>query len=176
LLPWAGTTERPGRATYIKLRKLACFEVGVQVAQRWILARLRNRRFFSLAELIPTIRELVVQLIDQFARIDGPKRRFPVRADLPGGLQRAFLLGVTTHSGRVGRWPFGDRGAARHRGSVGAVAASELSPEEGVVAAGILEAQRRAARATQCGGPKTLRIPLAMAIVLWHSQTGYFFK
>ena len=26
-------------------------EVAVQVAQRWILARLRNRRFFSLAEL-----------------------------------------------------------------------------------------------------------------------------
>jgi hypothetical protein len=26
-------------------------EVGVQVVERWILARLRNRRFFSLAEL-----------------------------------------------------------------------------------------------------------------------------
>jgi transposase len=26
-------------------------EVGVQIVQRWILARLRNRRFFSLAEL-----------------------------------------------------------------------------------------------------------------------------
>jgi transposase len=26
-------------------------EVGVQVVERWILARLRHRRFFSLAEL-----------------------------------------------------------------------------------------------------------------------------
>ncbi len=26
-------------------------EVAVQVVERWILARLRNRRFFSLAEL-----------------------------------------------------------------------------------------------------------------------------
>jgi transposase len=28
-------------------------EVAVQIAQRWVLARLRNQRFFSFAELIP---------------------------------------------------------------------------------------------------------------------------
>jgi transposase len=33
-------------------------EVAVQIAQRWILARLRNQRFFSLAELNATIRVL----------------------------------------------------------------------------------------------------------------------
>jgi hypothetical protein len=35
------------------------------VVQRWILARLRNRRFFSLAELNQAIRELVAQLNDR---------------------------------------------------------------------------------------------------------------
>jgi transposase len=34
-----------------KPRDKAKVEVGVQVVQRWILARLRNHRFFSLAEL-----------------------------------------------------------------------------------------------------------------------------
>ncbi|HEC33594.1 MAG TPA: IS21 family transposase [Chloroflexi bacterium] len=34
-------------------------EAGVQVAERWILARLRNRTFFSLAELNHAIRDLL---------------------------------------------------------------------------------------------------------------------
>ena len=37
-------------------------EVAVQVVERWVLARLRNRRFFSLAELNAAIRGLVVEL------------------------------------------------------------------------------------------------------------------
>ncbi len=44
---------RPGKA-----RDKAKVEVGVQVAQRWILARLRNERFFSLEALNERIREL----------------------------------------------------------------------------------------------------------------------
>ena len=34
-------------------------ETGVQIIQRWIVARLRNRRFYSLAELNKAIRELL---------------------------------------------------------------------------------------------------------------------
>ena len=37
-------------------------EVAVQIAQRWILARLRNQRFFSLAEMNAAIRVLVDEL------------------------------------------------------------------------------------------------------------------
>jgi len=37
-------------------------EVGVQVVERWILARLRNRRFFSLADLNGAIGELLLEL------------------------------------------------------------------------------------------------------------------
>lgn len=37
-------------------------EVAVQIAQRWVLARLRNQRFLSLAELNAAIRLLVAEL------------------------------------------------------------------------------------------------------------------
>jgi len=40
-------------------------EVGVQVVERWILARLRNRTFFGLAELNQAIRELRGELNDR---------------------------------------------------------------------------------------------------------------
>ena len=43
-------------------RDKAKAEAGVQVVQRWILARLRKRRFFSLAELNAAIAELLVWL------------------------------------------------------------------------------------------------------------------
>jgi transposase len=50
-------------------------EVGVQVATRWVIAKLRNRRFFSLAELNVAIRELVTQLNDRVTRHLGTSRR-----------------------------------------------------------------------------------------------------
>lgn len=43
-------------------RDKAKVEVGVQVAQRWILASLRHRTFFSLADLNRAIRELLEKL------------------------------------------------------------------------------------------------------------------
>jgi transposase len=55
-----GTAIIPARP--YKPRDKAKVEVGVQVVQRWILARLRNRRFFSLAELNGAIRELVADI------------------------------------------------------------------------------------------------------------------
>ena len=58
-----------------KPRDKAKVEVGVQVVQRWILARLRNRRFFSLAELNRAIRELVDQPNDRPMRGWGTTRR-----------------------------------------------------------------------------------------------------
>ena len=55
-----GTAVIPARP--YKPRDKAKVEVGVQVVQRWILARLRNRQFYSLAELNQAIRELVDDL------------------------------------------------------------------------------------------------------------------
>lgn len=45
-----------------KPRDKAKVEVGVLVAERWILAALRHRKFFSLAELNQAIRELLEKL------------------------------------------------------------------------------------------------------------------
>ena len=50
-------------------------EVGVQVVERWILARLRHRQFFSLAELNTAISELLVDLNNRpFKKLPGCRR------------------------------------------------------------------------------------------------------
>ena len=68
-----GTAIVPARPR--KPRDKAKVEVAVQVATRWIVAKLRNRRFFSLAELNAAIRELVTQLNDRITRHLGTSRR-----------------------------------------------------------------------------------------------------
>jgi transposase len=68
-----GTAIIPARP--YKPRDKAKVEVGVQVVQRWILARLRNRRFFCLAELNQAIGGLVEQLNDRPMRGWGTTRR-----------------------------------------------------------------------------------------------------
>lgn len=58
-----------------KPRDKAKAEVGVQVVQRWILARLRRRRFFSLAELNVAIKELLVWLNRRpFKKLEGSRQ------------------------------------------------------------------------------------------------------
>jgi transposase len=56
-------------------RDKAKVEVGVQVVERWILARLRNQRFFSLAELNGAIRTLLDALNGRPMRRLGVSRR-----------------------------------------------------------------------------------------------------
>lgn len=68
-----GTAIVPARP--YKPRDKAKVEVGVQVVQRWILARLRHHRFFSLAELNGAIAVLVEQLNDRTMRGLGTTRR-----------------------------------------------------------------------------------------------------
>lgn len=56
-------------------RDKAKVEVGVQVVERWIVARLRNRTFFSLAELNGAIRELLDVLNERpFRKLSGSRR------------------------------------------------------------------------------------------------------
>jgi transposase len=50
-------------------------EVAVQIATRWITAKLRHQRFFSLAEINIAIRGLVAQLNDRVTRHLGTSRR-----------------------------------------------------------------------------------------------------
>ena len=58
-----------------KPRDKAKVEVAVQIAERWILAALRNRRFFSLAELNTAIRERIDKLNARVTRHLGASRR-----------------------------------------------------------------------------------------------------
>jgi transposase len=59
-------------------------EVAVQVVERWILARLRNRRFFSLTELNAAIRELLLDLNARaFKKLPGCRREAFERLDQP---------------------------------------------------------------------------------------------
>jgi transposase len=80
-------------------------EVAVQVAQRWILARLRHERFFSLAALNARIRELLEPLNAKVMRVYRASRRElftqldqPALRPLPA---EPFVLGTWTIDARV---------------------------------------------------------------------------
>jgi len=67
------TTVMPARPKRPKGK--ASVEVGVQIVQRWILARIRNEAFHSLGELNTRIRELLVDLNGRVMRRYGKSRR-----------------------------------------------------------------------------------------------------
>jgi transposase len=68
-----GTAVLPARPA--SPRDKAKAEVAVQIAQRWILARLRNQTFFSVEELNARIAELVEELNHRRMRLYGASRR-----------------------------------------------------------------------------------------------------
>lgn len=68
-----GTAVLPARPR--KPRDKAKVEAGVLVVERWILARLRHQRFFSLAELNAAIAPLLTDLNDRPMRRLGVSRR-----------------------------------------------------------------------------------------------------
>jgi len=77
-----GVAVIPARA--VKPRDKAKVEVGVQVVERWILARLRKRTFFSLPELNDAIRELLVGLNDRpFKKLPGSRRSVFLAVERP---------------------------------------------------------------------------------------------
>lgn len=70
---------RPGRP-----QDKAKVEVGVQVVERWILARLRNRRFFNLAELNHAIDALLADLNQRpFKKLPGCRASAFAALDAP---------------------------------------------------------------------------------------------
>jgi transposase len=92
-----GTAILPARPR--KPRDKAKVEVAVQVAQRWILARLRNHRFFSLAELNVAIRRLLDELNMRIMRGYGASR-----ADLFATLDRPNLQPLPSEPYVFSRW------------------------------------------------------------------------
>ena len=70
---------RPYRA-----RDKAKAEVGVQVVQRWVVAALRKRKFFSLAEVNQAIAELLVRLNQRpFRKREGSRATLFAQLDQP---------------------------------------------------------------------------------------------
>jgi transposase len=80
-------------------RDKAKVEAGVLVAQRWILARLRNQTFFSLPELNARIWELLDELNDRQMRLYGASRH-----ELFDRMERAALGPLPTE-----RFEYGER-------------------------------------------------------------------
>jgi transposase len=68
-----GTAIVPTRVR--KPRDKAKVEVAVQVVERWVLAKLRHRRFFSLGEVNAAIGELIDELNSRTMRRIGSSRR-----------------------------------------------------------------------------------------------------
>ena len=67
-----------------KPRDKAKVEVGVQIAERWIIAALRHRQFFSLTELNRAIRELLEKLNQRpFQKREGSRRSLFLEVDQP---------------------------------------------------------------------------------------------
>jgi transposase len=92
-----GTAISPARPHHPKDKSKV--EVGVQVVGRWILARLRNRSFFSLAALNEAIRGLLVDLNDRTLRGWGRSRR-----QLFDELDRPALLPLPNEPYEYAEW------------------------------------------------------------------------
>lgn len=82
---WAehyGTTILPARVR--KPRDKAKVENAVLIVERWILARLRDRQFFTLAELNAAIAELLLRYNQKpFQKMDGTRHSRFVELDRP---------------------------------------------------------------------------------------------
>jgi transposase len=93
-----GTAIVPARPR--KPRDKAKVEVAVQIAQRWILARLRNDTFFSLEALNTRIRELVDELnLRPMKRLGGKTRR-----ELFESMERSALKRLPSERYVCGEW------------------------------------------------------------------------
>jgi transposase len=82
-----------------KPKDKAKVEGGVLVAQRWILASLRNRRFFSLEELNAAIRELLEKLNTKpFQKLAGCRR------SVFDALDRPVMTALPARRYEIGEW------------------------------------------------------------------------
>jgi transposase len=92
-----GTAIVPARPG--KPRDKAKVEVGVQVVQRWILACLRNRQFFSLEELNVAIGELLEKLNNKpFQKLEGCRR------SVFESIERPAMRALPPRRYELGRW------------------------------------------------------------------------
>lgn len=92
-----GTVILPARPR--RPQDKAKVEVGVQIVERWILARLRHRQFFSLAELNVAIAGLLIDLNTRpFKKLPGCRRSAFEALDAP------YLRPLPTHPFVLADW------------------------------------------------------------------------
>jgi transposase len=85
-----------------KPRDKAKVEAGVLLAERWILARIRNQRFYSLSEANAVISELVEQINDRpFKKMAGSRR------SLFEELERPVMRPLPEHRYEFATWKLG---------------------------------------------------------------------
>ena len=102
-----GTAVIPARVRKPQDKSKA--EGGVLLAQRWILACLRNREFFSLGELNAAIRKLLERLNDrEFQKLEGSRRSLFEALDQPA------LLPLPRSRYEYAEWPKARVGADYH--------------------------------------------------------------
>ena len=82
-----------------KPRDKAKVEVAVLIVERFVLAKLRNRRFFSLAELNAEVRECVATINAKMMRKLGKSRR-----ELLETIDRPALKGLPSEPYRYAEW------------------------------------------------------------------------
>jgi transposase len=92
-----GTVILPARAA--RPRDKTAVEAGVLVVERWVLAPLRHRQFFSLAELNQAIRDKVAELNDRAFRGEPTSRR-----ELFEELERPALKSLPSSRYELARW------------------------------------------------------------------------
>ena len=92
-----GTAIVPTRVR--KPRDKAKVEVAVQVVERWVLAKLRHHRFFSLGELNAAIGELIDELNSRTMRRIGSSRRALFEA-----IERPALQSLPTEPFEYAEW------------------------------------------------------------------------
>jgi transposase len=93
-----GTAVVPARP--YKARDKAKVEVAVQIAQRWIIARLRNETFFSVAALNGRVRELLEDLNNRpMKKLGGVSRR-----ELFERVERASLRALPERPYECAEW------------------------------------------------------------------------
>ena len=92
-----GTTILPARP--LSPRDKAKVEVGVQIAQRWILARMRHEVFYTLGDLNARIRELLTELNTRTMRLYKASRM-----ELFERLDRPALAALPTDEFECGTW------------------------------------------------------------------------
>lgn len=82
LATYYGTTILPARV--VKPRDKSKVENAVQQVERWVLAPLRNQKFFSVPEMNAAVMERLAWLNDRpFSRLDGSRRSLFLELDRP---------------------------------------------------------------------------------------------